>query len=44
VYDRALFLYLYDILVVSLRMALPKELKYATNILKKKDCLLVKLC
>ena len=43
-YERALFLYLYDILVVSLRMTLPKELKYAANILNKRDWLLVKLC
>jgi len=41
-YDGALLLCPCDILVVTLRTASPKELKYAANILNKKDWLLVK--
>jgi hypothetical protein len=36
-YDTALFSYLYDILVVNLKMVLLKDLKYAANIVNKKD-------
>jgi hypothetical protein len=36
-YDTALFSYLYDILFVNLRMALLKQLKYAANIVNRKD-------
>jgi hypothetical protein len=35
-YDTTLFSYIYDILVVNLRMALPKQLKYANNIVKRR--------